>query len=498
MTALRRRAGGGLWMRLANAVAAGTLAGVVGSAITSCSSDASKQSIARDVVENAAAAPVTTETAALHTLRADCLSCHANAHDAVLGRGAAALVRCEECHAKIHARHERIEVLYAGLTRDSAVHADPMFRAHVKCVECHTEATLAKPERARAMEIDAACTSCHGPKFSGMVGRWIAGTGWRVREVSAFVGRAAADSRLDGAPARARIDAARRTVSFVTAGVAAHNVGGADALLRAALDTISAAYRAAGLAAPAAPALGPDPAAVSCVGCHYGIESAHDSAFGRPFDHGAHVVRGDAACSKCHSTADYFTPDTRDSTKDVVDRRHGKTLVTMASCENCHHAPANLASCASCHAADARLGRAIAVTLPLALTPRRARGSRTVAFEHRVHGAVDCAACHASRPEVRNVASCSTCHQSHHEQASQCSSCHGSATHGAHKAADHLNCTGCHARATIALLTPNRTFCATCHADRVNHKPGRECSSCHMQSTPAELKRRILSGSGAY
>lgn len=496
MIALGRRAAGGRWIRLANAVAAGTLAGVFGSTITSCSSDKSQSVVARDIVEKAAAAPV--ENVAARTMRADCLSCHATAHKAVLGRGPAALVRCEECHANVHATYKTVEALYAGNTRDSAVHPDAMYAAHVKCVECHTDATLAKAGAARAAELDAACTSCHGPKFGGMAARWVAGVDWRTHAVSSFVNQASTDPRLAGSATRARIQSARQAVSFVSAGGGVHNLRGADALLRGAIDTVSAAYQAAGLAAPAPPALGPDPASVSCVGCHYGIEAVRDSVFGMRFDHGAHVVSAGVACTKCHSGIDYLVPDKRDSTKQLVDRRHGKTFVSAASCENCHHAPTTKAACSQCHAGEARLGRTIAVTMPLKLTQRGAPTSRTVAFDHRLHGKVDCATCHASRPDVRNVASCSNCHQNHHEQATQCSACHGTTAHDAHKAADHLNCTACHARQTVALLTPNRAFCATCHADRANHKPGRECSSCHMQSTPAELKKKILSGAGTH
>lgn len=497
MTALGRRAAGGLWIRLANAVAAGTLAGVLGGTITSCSSGPSNSAVARDVVETVAAAPAA-ELATPRTMRADCLSCHAKAHQAVLGRGPAALVRCEECHANVHAKYKSIEALYAGRTPDSAMHADPMFVAHVKCVECHTDSALAKPQAARAAELDAACTSCHGAKFGGMVSRWSAGMDWRTRDVSSFVNRAAADPRLTGNPARSPLRSAREAVAFVAAGGGIHNLRGADALLRGALDSVSAAYQAVGIAAPARPALGPDPASVSCVGCHYGIESSRDSVFGLRFDHGAHVINAGVACTKCHSGVDYLVPDKRDSTKDVVDRRHGKTFVSAATCENCHHAPTTNVGCAQCHTGDARLGRTIAVAMPLKLTQRGAPASRTVAFDHRRHGKLDCSNCHVNRPDVRTAASCTNCHQSHHEQASQCSACHGTTAHDAHKAADHLNCTACHARQTVALLTPNRTFCVTCHADHKDHKPGRECSSCHMQSSPAELKKKILSGTGTH
>ncbi|HVX38214.1 MAG TPA: cytochrome c3 family protein [Gemmatimonadaceae bacterium] len=494
MIALGRRAVGGLVTRLASAVAAGTLAGVLGSTITSCSTGTPAVASA-DTGQRVAVVEASAGEASGGAMRNDCLSCHTAAHQSVLGRGPAALVRCEECHAKVHAGYRNIEALYAGTTRDSAVHADVMYQAHVACVQCHAEGTLAKAPAARSADLDAACTSCHGPKFAGMVARWIAGADWRTHDVSGFVNRAAADARLGGSAARAKIQFARQAAAFVASGGAVHNIKGSDALLRDALDSVSVAYKLAGVEMPAAPALGPDPARVSCVGCHYGIESARDSAFGLRFDHGAHVLTANVACTKCHSGADYLVPSKRDSTKDLVDPRHGKTFVTASTCETCHHAATNAAACTACHSP---VTRTIAVSMPLKLTQRGAPASRTVAFDHARHASVDCANCHTSRPAVRNVASCDNCHQNHHEQATQCSACHGTTTHDAHKAADHLNCTACHARQTVAMLTPNRAFCVTCHADHVNHKPGRECSSCHMQSTPAELKQRILSGSGTH
>jgi nitrate reductase cytochrome c-type subunit len=64
----------------------------------------------------------------------------------------------------------------------------------------------------------------------------------------------------------------------------------------------------------------------------------------------------------------------------------------------------------------------------------------------------------------------------------------------AHKDDDHLTCASCHARETVAQLTPNRAFCVTCHADQAKHKPARDCSSCHFGGTPAALHRRMLGG----
>ena len=70
--------------------------------------------------------------------------------------------------------------------------------------------------------------------------------------------------------------------------------------------------------------------------------------------------------------------------------------------------------------------------------------------------------------------------------------CHGPDVRGSHLLSNHLTCTDCHARATLSLLMPDRSFCVLCHAAQADHMRGRECSTCHMQSTPAELQKKIL------
>ncbi len=488
MNAFRRGVAGGLFVRLARAVAVGLLVGISGSALTSCSSSAPPPRATRDTTAHVAVLQGSDRDAPTRVLSTECTDCHPHTHDAVLGRGPSASARCGACHASVH---DTIQALYAGLTRRAAVRPDPMFVARVQCAECHSDTTLAmRAGAARLAAVDRACTSCHGPKFVGMLPRWSTGMQWRTRAVSEYVNRAAADPRLTTAPsARARIQAAKQTVILVTTAGALHNVRGADALLRSALDSAAAAYTGPGLAVPERPTLGPDPARVSCVGCHYGIEGARDSVFGQPFDHSAHVLRGNVACNACHSAVDYIVPG-----KHEVDKRHGRTMVTPASCNACHHNATSAVACSTCHAGDARLARAIRVAMPLRLRPPNAPTSRDVAFEHRDHAKVECASCHTARTAVRTTAACATCHQTHHVAVAQCMKCHGSDMHAAHKAADHLACTNCHARETLALLTPDRSFCVSCHADRAAHKGGRECSACHMQSTPSELRKRILSG----
>ena len=56
-----------------------------------------------------------------------------------------------------------------------------------------------------------------------------------------------------------------------------------------------------------------------------------------------------------------------------------------------------------------------------------------------------------------------------------------------------LGCDGCHEPATVAALTPTRSFCLTCHT--VDHYAKRECTQCHFLESP-EAYRRHLKESG--
>lgn len=417
----------------------------------------------------------------------DCITCHPNVHATMVGAGEKTAVRCRTCHAQAHAP---VDQLYTGVGTDSTVLPDKMYLARVACGECHTGAERGAAAGApRTAALTRACTSCHGARFEQMLPRWSAAMTAHTQAADAYVASAAADPRLAAQPgARARVAAARASVSLVTAGNGLHNVPGADALLRTAVRTVGDAYRAAGLPVPAAPALGPDPAIEACAYCHYGIETVRGTVAGRSFDHADHVLRAGVACTQCHSAANYFT-----GTAGQVDPRHGHTTVSAASCNDCHHVKSTLA-CTTCHQPGALAAHADSATLSLRLTPAGAPASRRVAFRHDAHAAVACASCHTDRSGVRNVAACTTCHEAHHEQAADCTACHGTSVRSFHTAANHLACTQCHARQTVQLLTGNRTFCLSCHVDRRDHHPAQECAPCHMQMSPAEVQARILGG----
>ena len=431
----------------------------------------------------------------IETMQAQCLACHGRAHDAAPGLVAVAAATCVACHANSHVA---IQSFFAGNVPSVAVPADTMYLARVSCVGCHSGSTFtARGAVARATAFDAMCVSCHGPRFRGMLARWVGGMQWREAAVTAYVAQAEADPRLARGATQSRVRDARRAVGIVETAGAMHNIKGADQLLRAAMGSVASAYSRAGVLAPPPPRLGPDATRDACVGCHYGIETARSTVLGGTLDHFSHVVRADVSCTACHSDATYFTsrqaPD--GSADRAVDPRHGKSRVTAASCDGCHHAPTNQLACTTCHAGDARLDSTRRVVMALALRPPEAPRSRNVDFQHAQHTTSECTQCHATARDVRAVVPCSQCHTDHHrERATGCVACHGTRLLATHSRDAHFTCANCHEREVFTRLLPDRTFCVSCHAKQSDHVPSRdECTTCHLRLTPDELRQRILS-----
>ncbi len=420
------------------------------------------------------------------TARLRCVSCHAAAHGTPADTTEAWSGTCVACHAGAHGATQR---LYTGLADAGPPQPDTMFLARVACLACHTDAAShAAAGQARTAVMNDACVACHGPAFEGMLPRWQRSLDRRVSVTNNYLAIAASDARVTGSPnAVALLDSARGDVALVRTGGGAHNVPGADALLRSAIGRVRAAWTRAVGQAPAAPPLGPDPGATTCAYCHYGVEETGGTVYGESFSHADHVVKGDVPCARCHSSADYYAGDGK-----RVDPAHGRTTVTAAQCESCHHAGTQLA-CTTCHARRDLVGSAQRVSLDLtALKPDAAPESRPTTFRHADHPDVECTSCHTSRQSVRSVAACSTCHADHHARATTCTTCHGTDALAAHDVDSHLACVRCHDRGTLELLTPNRAFCLSCHVDQADHRPGQECAPCHLQMTPAQVKSRIL------
>ena len=177
------------------------------------------------------------------------------------------------------------------------------------------------------------------------------------------------------------------------------------------------------------------------------------------------------------------------------------TFEQPRGCQICHHQAPASSRCAQCHesaALVAPLEASVTVAVEGARPPPASRG-RDVPFSHPVHSDLACAACHTvpvTLAPADSVRSCAGCHVQHHEADRSCALCHRTeATLPAHAKLDdpHADCTSCHVAATVARLEPARSFCLGCHAASVDHYAPRECSTCHFQAEPAELRPRLTS-----
>ena len=204
-----------------------------------------------------------------------------------------------------------------------------------------------------------------------------------------------------------------------------------------------------------------------------------------PLDTFPHDRHRPLACITCHTT------------------RQGGTRLTFTAprgCQLCHHQAPATSTCTTCHA-DAKRAAADTVTALVAVAGHPPRG-RPVVFRHERHQAARCVACHTApatlAPEP-TAATCQACHENHHAPGRDCGSCHGAAQpRAAHATLGdmHVACDNCHAEKVVALLTPDRAFCQTCHADKREHHTGRECTTCHFLASPDEFRAHLKRDSG--
>jgi hypothetical protein len=182
------------------------------------------------------------------------------------------------------------------------------------------------------------------------------------------------------------------------------------------------------------------------------------------------------------------------------------TFESPRGCDLCHHQELFAGrvveqECAKCHQASALATAYEAVVMVTTAThsPRQ----RGVKFRHDSHTSPACADCHRP-PEAMptdSVLSCAGCHVQHHEQQADCSACHGDAATAAegrdsHTRSSHARCDACHDPAIVRGLVPNRAFCVTCHMTERDHKPAKECTTCHFLTDPAGYRSHLLSGAG--
>lgn len=184
------------------------------------------------------------------------------------------------------------------------------------------------------------------------------------------------------------------------------------------------------------------------------------------FNHPRHAS---LSCTTCHNARD----------------PRGVLRWTVANeCMGCHHGDTDIGrDCARCHASS-EMAVPRPVATPMALTVWAAPKTRTLAFRHERHGALECSTCHAATPAHAVEKTCASCHADHHAAGRDCASCHESprATHTRQLHATGCATAGCHVRENTAAVTPVRSTCLACHAEQASHKPGRECATCHLSN----------------
>jgi nitrate/TMAO reductase-like tetraheme cytochrome c subunit len=221
------------------------------------------------------------------------------------------------------------------------------------------------------------------------------------------------------------------------------------------------------LGAPPAPAFsfGSDPPT--------GEPAAPDS-----FPHSRHER---LACLECHQTGS----------------GHGLlTFERPRGCQICHHQAPARAKCDRCHQ-TAEYSSAKQMTATVSV-PGHSPRPRPVSFFHSLHLKRACLDCHTTPVTLEPAAAvkaCGSCHQDHHNAGKNCLVCHAPVQPKSfHKSleASHQRCDACHTAATVARLTPTRTFCSTCHTTRLEkHYPQKECTVCHFLADPESYRARI-------
>lgn len=435
-----------------------------------------------------------------------CTRCHEPVSHAVIQLASALVLDCSSCHAAGEpalrepidsSAHRAQQLLYAGL---DAHHGDVepalKFLQRVACTSCHSEPSMrAAPGAATTRAINAECVACHGDRFDDLLEPWLLGMELHTSAVAALLRTASGDARLRRVSAAdSTLEAAAAALALVESAHGVHNIAGADRLLRAAVGHVERSYRHAGLATPLRLSLGPDPATVTCVRCHYGIELQAGRFADQPFEHGRHVVDADIACSDCHGTAELFEDD-----DETFDPDHGATRIGAADCASCHHVE-RPGTCVECHAP----GEVAAIPVERDITVRVARDdvrtTRSATFSHAAHEVVACGSCHRAVSPERPAVECASCHREHHTEVASpggCTACHTGNVRREHERVDHLSCAACHASATLEMFgSADRAFCLQCHNGQQDHEPAGQCSTCHLQLSPGEAMRQILDAAG--
>lgn len=269
--------------------------------------------------------------------KVDCLRCHEEIKHKIMEMTKSIDLECGLCHPDHHLAQKELFLGMGG--KGVEENPDPMFLTQVSCTGCHTQHKGDNFKGKTAYANEAACMSCHGTKYSRILGQWKE----KTRQILSVILPSLESSKKELISTKKRgesfleaeglVREAEENINLVKEGKGVHNIKYSIQLLEKANENLGEAMRVIGsrykpLVLPLADVwLGSE-----CFSCHLGIEQKETKVFGRNFPHKPHLLKANLGCEKCHSNENF----------------HGELLLGEKSCDNCHHSGEKL-DCSKCH-----------------------------------------------------------------------------------------------------------------------------------------------------
>ncbi|MGE5848850.1 MAG: cytochrome c3 family protein [Candidatus Methylomirabilota bacterium] len=327
----------------------------------------------------------------------ECSRCHTEITHRIQTRKEPLAVGCDACH---EAKHSGQRAMYLGVGgKGSPSIPSHMYTARVDCVACHLTPKAEDIHRAqftgRTFEAsEAACVSCHGKLYAGMLDTWkrtmdtmLVDLKPKLEAARKAVAEPVKDSKAL-VQAKRQLAEAEYNYDFVKNGKGVHNIFYAADLLQGVNSRANQALKLLGKSAIMVPHENLIRGGYCATLCHSqaGVVFKPEVRFEKRtvVPHQNHFFQYGAVCTDCHS------PD-----------KHKAVTITAQGCQACHHSATN-DKCTRCHAAQVGL---YAATLETALPVKK--------DPNVMAGKVECVGCH-DLTKKHSVAA----------QAEKCTECH--------------------------------------------------------------------------
>ena len=183
------------------------------------------------------------------------------------------------------------------------------------------------------------------------------------------------------------------------------------------------------------------------------------------FQHEEHATY---ECAECHSTGSSTVESNR------------------KWCADCHHVEVGYDQCRQCHTVREIAPEPVRAIVRFKLPDTDVR-TRSLLFDHNLHGSVGCGACHTGGAELLAESNCENCHTDHHKPGVDCLACHSEPLVTAHPETVHLDLAGCGAAGChvaegidYAVMVDERNLCVSCHVAERDHELPEPCVDCHI------------------